>query len=134
KEPNHTNETKSTTMLVPPPAGALTAAFRVLCIRCVRAKARVKDGAATHNCVWSPTSSKCRCCGGRKGSHPSCLEYAEVLLPVRALGLRGGLRHPRYHRGRSLPRLLVASATAQRLGAAPYGADPRLHHPRGRGG
>ncbi|KFY94991.1 hypothetical protein V500_02985 [Pseudogymnoascus sp. VKM F-4518 (FW-2643)] len=57
-----TSRTKSTTMPVPAPAGALTEAFRQLCMRCVRAKARVKDSAAAYDCVWSLESSKCNYC------------------------------------------------------------------------
>ncbi|ELR01934.1 hypothetical protein GMDG_08778, partial [Pseudogymnoascus destructans 20631-21] len=52
------------------PAGALSGAFHVLCLRCLRAKARgIKD----HDCVWSPASSKCEYCTAQ---HSTC-----VLLP-----------------------------------------------------
>ncbi|ELR02228.1 hypothetical protein GMDG_01021 [Pseudogymnoascus destructans 20631-21] len=34
-------------------------AFRVLCLHCLRAKAR---GIQSHDCVWSPTNSKCGYC------------------------------------------------------------------------
>ncbi|KFY58479.1 hypothetical protein V496_06113 [Pseudogymnoascus sp. VKM F-4515 (FW-2607)] len=51
-------------MPVPPPSGALTVAFRVLCMRCVRRKATVPD----HDCVWSPTSSKCGYCVAQKST------------------------------------------------------------------
>ncbi|ELR10028.1 hypothetical protein GMDG_04433 [Pseudogymnoascus destructans 20631-21] len=49
------------------PTGALSGAFRVLCLRCLRAKARgVKD----HDCVLSPASSKCEYCTAQ---HSTCI-------------------------------------------------------------
>ncbi|ELR07066.1 hypothetical protein GMDG_08243 [Pseudogymnoascus destructans 20631-21] len=49
------------------PAGALSGAFRVLCLRCLRAKAcGIKD----HDCVWSPASSKCEYCTAQ---HSTCV-------------------------------------------------------------
>ncbi|ELR08017.1 hypothetical protein GMDG_02855 [Pseudogymnoascus destructans 20631-21] len=76
-------------MPVPPPAGALSVAFRVLYLHCLRAKAR---GVQAHACVWSPSSSKCEYCTGQ---HSPCVslpwfldeEYralvaAEAALPV----------------------------------------------------
>ncbi|ELR08131.1 hypothetical protein GMDG_02953 [Pseudogymnoascus destructans 20631-21] len=46
-------------MPIPTPAGAPSVAFRVLCLRCLRAKAR---GVPAHDCVSSPSSSKCEYC------------------------------------------------------------------------
>ncbi|ELR10477.1 hypothetical protein GMDG_04758 [Pseudogymnoascus destructans 20631-21] len=76
-------------MPVPPPAGALSVTFCILCLRCLRAKAR---GLQAHACVWSPSSSKCEYCTGQ---HSPCIslpwfldeEYralvaAEAALPV----------------------------------------------------
>ncbi|OAF54402.2 hypothetical protein VC83_09430 [Pseudogymnoascus destructans] len=76
-------------MPVPPPAGALSVAFRVLCLHYLRAKAQ---GVQEHACVWSPSSSKCEYCTGQ---HSPCVslpwfldeEYralvaAEAAVPV----------------------------------------------------
>ncbi|ELR03264.1 hypothetical protein GMDG_06014 [Pseudogymnoascus destructans 20631-21] len=46
-------------MPIPTPAGALSVTFQVLCLRCLRAKAR---SVLAHDCVWSPSSSKCEYC------------------------------------------------------------------------
>ncbi|ELR03582.1 hypothetical protein GMDG_06236 [Pseudogymnoascus destructans 20631-21] len=46
-------------MPIPTPSGALSAAFRVLCLCCLRAKAR---GIQSHECVWSAASYKCGYC------------------------------------------------------------------------
>ncbi|OBT68855.1 hypothetical protein VE03_02040 [Pseudogymnoascus sp. 23342-1-I1] len=54
-------------MPIPAPAGALPAAFRVLCMRCLRAKAR---GIEAHECVWSPTTLKCEYCTSQ---HAGCV-------------------------------------------------------------
>ncbi|ELR03233.1 hypothetical protein GMDG_01216 [Pseudogymnoascus destructans 20631-21] len=54
-------------MPVPTPSGALTVAFRVLCLCCLQAKAR---GIQSHDCVWSPTSSKCGYCTSQ---HSPCV-------------------------------------------------------------
>ncbi|ELR04555.1 hypothetical protein GMDG_06845 [Pseudogymnoascus destructans 20631-21] len=54
-------------MPIPTPAGALLGEFHVLCLRCLRAKARgIKD----HDCVWSPASSKCEYCTAQ---HSTCV-------------------------------------------------------------
>ncbi|OAF56188.1 hypothetical protein VC83_07361 [Pseudogymnoascus destructans] len=52
------------------PPGALSGASRVLCLRCLWAKA---SGVKDHDCVWSPASSKCEYCTAQ---HSTC-----VLLP-----------------------------------------------------
>ncbi|ELR02152.1 hypothetical protein GMDG_00945 [Pseudogymnoascus destructans 20631-21] len=54
-------------MPVPTPSGGLSAAFRVLCLRCLQAKAR---GIQSHNCVWSVASSKCGYCTAQ---HSACV-------------------------------------------------------------
>ncbi|ELR08225.1 hypothetical protein GMDG_08623 [Pseudogymnoascus destructans 20631-21] len=61
-------------MPVPTPSGALTVAFCVLCLRCLRAKAR---GIQSHDCVWSLTSSKCGYCTSQ---HSPCVPEG-FLLP-----------------------------------------------------
>ncbi|ELR10236.1 hypothetical protein GMDG_04624 [Pseudogymnoascus destructans 20631-21] len=54
-------------MLILTPAGALSCVFHVICLRCLRAKARgIKD----HDCVWSPASSKCEYC---MAQHSTCV-------------------------------------------------------------
>ncbi|OBT83914.1 hypothetical protein VE02_09767, partial [Pseudogymnoascus sp. 03VT05] len=52
------------TLLTPP--GALAAAFRQICMRCVRRAAKLEDGVPAHNCVWSSKSSKCEYCVKQK--------------------------------------------------------------------
>ncbi|OAF55072.2 hypothetical protein VC83_08785 [Pseudogymnoascus destructans] len=54
-------------MPVPTPSGALTVAFRMLCLCCLQAKAR---GIQSHDCVWSPTSSECGYC---MAQHSPCV-------------------------------------------------------------
>ncbi|ELR03119.1 hypothetical protein GMDG_05952 [Pseudogymnoascus destructans 20631-21] len=56
-------------MPVPTPSGALSAAFRVLCLRCLRAKAH---GIQSHKCVWSAASSKCGYCTAQ---HSACVLF-----------------------------------------------------------
>ncbi|ELR10638.1 hypothetical protein GMDG_04905 [Pseudogymnoascus destructans 20631-21] len=76
-------------MPIPTPARALSVTFRVLCLRCLRAKAR---GVPAHDCVWSASSSKCEYCTVQ---HSTCVplpwfldeEYralvaAETTIPV----------------------------------------------------
>ncbi|OBT81114.1 hypothetical protein VE02_10295 [Pseudogymnoascus sp. 03VT05] len=52
------------TLLTPP--RALAAAFRQICMRCVRRAAKLEDGVPAHNCVWSSKSSKCEYCVKQK--------------------------------------------------------------------
>ncbi|ELR05127.1 hypothetical protein GMDG_07169 [Pseudogymnoascus destructans 20631-21] len=54
-------------MPVPTPSRALPVAFRVLCLRCLQAKAH---GIQSHDCVWSSTSSKCGYCTSQ---HSPCV-------------------------------------------------------------
>jgi hypothetical protein len=52
-------------MPVPPTVGALPAAFRVVCIRCVRHMATHSD----HRCAFESTvSSKCTYCTAQRGN------------------------------------------------------------------
>ncbi|ELR09662.1 hypothetical protein GMDG_08701, partial [Pseudogymnoascus destructans 20631-21] len=82
-------KSKESTMLVPTPSGALTVAFHVLCLRCLRAKAR---GIQSHDCVWSSTSSKCGYCTAQ---HSPCVplpwflgeEFAALLAAEEATPL-----------------------------------------------
>ncbi|OAF60389.1 hypothetical protein VC83_03268 [Pseudogymnoascus destructans] len=60
-------------MPVPTPYGALSAAFRVLCLRCLRAKA---CGIPSHDCVWSAASSKCGYCTAQ---HSACVPLPWLL-------------------------------------------------------
>lgn len=50
------------------PTGALPDAFRILCMRCARQRAKDSPGAAAHICDWAekPRSSKCAWCSKQK--------------------------------------------------------------------
>ncbi|OAF57672.1 hypothetical protein VC83_05546 [Pseudogymnoascus destructans] len=113
-------------MPVPTPSGALTVAFRVLCLRCLRAKAR---GIQSHDCVWSPTSSKCGYC---MSQHSPCVplpwflgEEFEALLAAQSMPkFRSEVERDLYEEAR---------ATRAAVGKLPTAAAPAVAPTRGDG-
>ncbi|OAF57018.1 hypothetical protein VC83_06048 [Pseudogymnoascus destructans] len=62
-------------VLLPP--GALPAAYRVLCMRCVRRIGTPDDAPMEHECVWSEKSSKCAYCVKQKAPCVPILWFLE---------------------------------------------------------